>query len=189
MNPLKKKVSPQEMKAKLSIALKKLEKREQIVSAKRARSRNDAKEALRQGNERDYRVSSRRYSLIDGQFNAVSNLNEMAMSTIDVLEMQENVNEIIEIGQMLSSYQKSLGIDNQKLQDALTNINVSMEHLAEATEMISTTIDSIAEASPEASGIQDSLRNELLAEIQSEALPAEKEEKTLKSKIEEAQRE
>ena len=115
-------------------------------------------------------------------------INIRAMSTLDILEMQANVNEIIEIGEMLSEYQKSLGIDNEKLQSALTNINVSMENLTEATEMISTTIDTIAEASPEATATQDMLRNELLAEIETEAAPAEKEEE-LEEKIREAQRE
>jgi hypothetical protein len=186
---LKKKVSPQEMKSKLAIALKKLEKREQVIDGKRGRSRDEAKESLKKGDERGFRVASRRYSLIDGQMSAVSNLTEMAMSTLDILEMQANVNEIVEIGSMLSEYQKSLGIDNDKLQDALTNINVSMENLTEATEMISTTIDSIAEASPEATSTQEMLRSELMAEIETEVAPAAKVEEELEEKIKEAQRE
>ena len=188
MSILKKKISPTEMKTKLAIAQKKLDKREDVIDSKREKARNEAKEALKKGDERSFRVASRRYSLIDSQMNAVSNLSEMTQSTIDIIDMQTSINDVIEIGQMLSDYQERLGIDNNKLQDALTNINVSMENLSTATEMISTTIDTITEATPEATATQESLRSELLAEIQGE-VPAGKVEEELEEKIKEAQRE
>lgn len=180
----RKKISPEELKTKLMIAEKKLEKRENQLKEKHYQTREKAKEALRKGDERAFRVLSRRYGMLQGQINAISNMVEIAATMIDLVEMQQGLNEIVEIGSMLKDFQEKLGIDSKKVEALVTNIRTSSEKLVTYSEMIANTVDAIAAGSIEATQAQEELRKELLAEIAAESKEEEEIEKKIKEEEE-----
>ncbi len=177
----KEKLSPEELKTKLSIAQSKLEKREKQLKSKQDQARDEAKKSLRSGDERGFRTTSRRYSMLQGQTTAIVNMVEMSTSMTDMVEMQEGLKDVVEIGTELMKYQDKMGIDNEQLEKAVTNVRVSMEKLNTASEMISNTMDAMATGSVEATEAQESLRAELMAELKGEeAVTTELEEKIKK---------
>src|SRR5574341_1007394 len=111
MGFLSKKISPEELKTKLSIHEQRLSARENDLKRKRQKARDEAKQALGGGNDREFRVKSRRYGMLDGQVNTISSMVEMAQSMGDVIEMQQGLKEVVQIGADMGRYQKQLGID------------------------------------------------------------------------------
>lgn len=166
-NPFKK-VSPEEMKTKLAISEQRLTAREKELIKKQQKSRDMAKEALAKGNDREFRVASRRHSLVEGQVNTIGSMVEMAQSMSDVIEMQTGLKEVVEIGEDLGQWQKQLGFDTSKLEGAVTNIRTSMEKVNTATSMMTSSMDAAMGGTTELNDMQDSLRAELLAELSSE---------------------
>jgi len=183
-NPFKK-VSPEEMKTKLSISEQRLSARENELLKKRQKSRTLAKEALANGNDREFRVASRRYSMVDGQVNTISSMVEMAQSMSDVIEMQTGLKEVVDIGNDLGKWQKQLGFDTSKLEGAVTNIRTSMEKVNTATTMMTSSMDAAMGGGTELSELQDSLRGELLAELSSETTSEDKLSKKIEEEMEE----
>lgn len=183
MELFKKKVSPDEMKTKLSISEQRLTARENELGKKRQKARDEAKQALADGNDREFRVASRRYSMVDGQTATIGSMVEMAQSMIDVIEMQTGLNEVAEIGVDLGRWQKELGLDSKKLESAVTNIRTSMERVNTATTMMTSTMDAAMAGGSELSDVQDSLRSELLAEIGVEKVEDEKLTKEIEEEI------
>jgi len=165
-NPFKK-VSPADMKTKLSISEQRLTSREKELKKKQEKARKEAKEALANGNDREFRVASRRYSLVEGQVNTISSMVEMAQSMSDVIEMQTGLKEVVEIGEDLGQWQKQLGLDVGSLESAVTNIRTSMEKVNTATTMMTSSMDAAMGGNSELTEMQDSLRSELLAELSS----------------------
>ncbi|MFA4957822.1 MAG: hypothetical protein WC556_12705 [Candidatus Methanoperedens sp.] len=165
MDIFKKKISPEELKTKLSIYEQRLSARENELKRKRQKSRDEAKQALSQGNDREYRVNSRRYGMLDGQVNTISSMVEMAQSMGDVIEMQQGLKEVVEIGADIGKYQKQMGIDTKQLEGAITNIRTSMERVGVATSTMTSAMDAAMSGNQELSEVQDSLRSELLAEM------------------------
>ena len=176
---IRKKITPEEMKMKLSISEQKLEKMENQLNDKSQKARLQAKQALKNGDERKFRISSRRYGMTNGQIQAITSMAEMATSMKDMLEMQEGLKEVVTIGNDLKRYQDKLGIDSKQLEHAMVTVQTSMEKLNNATEIISTTMDAISASSPEATRAQDELKNELMAELQSEGVEEEELEKKI----------
>ncbi len=172
-NPFKK-VSPEEMKTKLAISEQRLSAREKELDKKRQKARDQAKEALAAGNDREFRVASRRHSMVEGQVNTISSMVEMAQSMSDVIEMQGGLNEVAEIGNDLGKWQKQMGFDTSKLESAVTNIRTSMEKVNSATTMMTTSMDAAMGGGTELSEMQDSLRGELLAELSSDTASEDK---------------
>jgi len=168
MELFKKKVSPEELHTKLALAGKRLEKRESMLKDKQNKAKDEAKDALRNGDERGFRLASKRHAMIGSQVNAISGMVEMSQSMKDVIEMQEGLKEVVEIGSMLKDYQDHLGIDTKQMEAAVTNIRTSMEKVNTATEMISTTMEAVTSGDVEVSESQESLKAELMAEIESE---------------------
>lgn len=183
-NPFKK-VSPDEMKTKLSMSEQRLSARERELEKKRNTAREKAKEALANGNDREFRVASRRHSMVEGQVNTISSMVEMAQSMSDVIEMQSGLKEVVEIGNDLGKWQKQLGFDTSQLEGAVTNIRTSMEKVNTATTMMTSSMDAAMGGGTELSEMQDSLRSELLAELSSDTVSDDK----LSKKIEEEMQE
>lgn len=182
---LRRKVSPDELKTKLLIASKKLEKREAQMKEQQRKARELAKESLKKGDERGFRLASKRYGLITGQLQAISGMVEMAQSMSDVVEMQEGIKEIAEIGSELKKYQEQLGLDSKEFEKALTNIRSAVEKVNVASEMISTQLEAMTAPSAEVTAAQEELRKELLAELSVEGEEIEE----LEKKIEKAEKE
>jgi hypothetical protein len=183
-NPFKK-VSPDDLKTKLAISEQRLTAREKELTKKRDKAREEAKSALENGNDREFRVASRRYSMVEGQVNTIGSMVEMAQSMSDVIEMESGLKEVVEIGENLGQWQKQLGFDTSKLEHAVTNIRQSMEKVNTATNMMTSSMDAAMSGGSELSEMQDSLRAELLAELSTE----EKAEEKLEKKIEEEMKE
>jgi hypothetical protein len=166
MDLFKKRMSPQELVTKISISEKKLEKREAQIREKRDRSRDDAKNALKNGDERGFRVASKQYGSLQGQASTVGSMLEMSSTMRNALEDQESLTEIVEIGKDLAFAQKAMGFDSQKMEAAITAIRTSVEKVTATSELLSTQMETLT--SPEASKEQESLKAELMAELKSE---------------------
>jgi len=69
---------------------------------------------------------------------------------------------------LLKNYQDQLGIDTKQIEAAVTNIRTSMEKVNAATEMISTTMDTVSSGDIEVTEAQESLRAELMTELETE---------------------
>lgn len=184
-NPFKK-VSPDELKTKLAISEQRLSAREKELIKKKNKAREEAKNALSEGNDREFRVASRRYSLVDGQVNTIGSMVEMAQSMTDVIEMQTGLKEVVEIGQDLGKWQKQLGFDTNKMESAITNIRTSMEKVNTATSMMTSSMDVAMSGNTELSEMQDALRSELLAEISGEKVSEDKLSKKIESELSES---
>ncbi len=167
-NVFKKKLTPEELKTKLLLSSKKLEKREAQLKDKAETTRRDAKGALKRGDDRAFRLSSKRYGMVQGQINTISGMVEMTMSMADIVEMQEGLKEVVDIGNELKTYQERLGLDTKALEQAVTNIRLATEKVNTASEMITQTMDAISSGDIEVNTSQESLKKELLAELKSE---------------------
>lgn len=163
-----KKSSPEGLKVKLLMAINRLEKREKDYSNKEDTARAKAKDDLRNGDERGFRVSSKKLAMLKSQHSAISGMVEMAQSMRDVIDMQNGLKDIVEIGSLLKNYQDQLGIDTKQIEAAVTNIRTSMEKVNAATEMISTTMDTVSSGDIEVTEAQESLRAELMTELETE---------------------
>jgi hypothetical protein len=164
----KKKQSPEELQTKLSMTSGKLENRERQLKSQQNQAKEEAKNALKNGDERGFRLASKRHAMLNSQLNAMGGMVEMAQGMRDVIEMQEGLKEVVEIGSMLKDYQDQMGIDTKQMEAAVTNIRTSMEKVNSATEMISTTMEAVSSGDVEVGEAQESLKAELMAEIESE---------------------
>lgn len=84
----------------------------------------ESKQSIASGNDKEYMVSSRRYSMLEEQVGTISNMVEMAQSMTDVIEMQQGLKDVVEIGNDLGIYRKQLGINTVQLESAITNIRI-----------------------------------------------------------------
>jgi hypothetical protein len=164
----KKKLTPGELRTKLAMANKRLEKRERTLVDKRDRARGNAREALKNGDERGFRLASKRFALVNGQIQAISGMVEMAAIMLDIVEMQTSLSEIVEIGGMLKDYQDKLGINTKQMEKMLKNLQVSMDKVDSAAEMINTSMEVATAGDITTSEAQDQLKSELMAEIEAE---------------------
>ncbi|MEA1984099.1 MAG: hypothetical protein U9N13_00415 [Euryarchaeota archaeon] len=185
-NPFKK-VSPEELKTKLAISGQRLTARENELIKKRQKARDQAKDALTSGNDREFRIASRRHSMVEGQVNTISSMVEMAQSMEDVIEMETGLKEVVEIGDNLGKWQKQLGFDTAKLEGAVTSIRTSMEKVNTATNMMTSSMDAAMTGGNELTDMQDSLRAELLAELSSETASEDKLSKKIESEMKESE--
>lgn len=178
------KISPEELKTRLKISESKLQKREAQMKDKMEKARTESKDALKRGDERGFRVASKRFAMVNSQANAISGMVEMTSSMVDVVEMQEGLKEVAAIGGELKMYQDKLGIDTKQMEKAMTNIRTSMEKVNQATDMITTTMEAVTSGDVEVTAAQDSLKRELMAELKTEGA----EETELEEKIKKAEK-
>jgi hypothetical protein len=178
----KKKMTPEELKTKLVIAEKKLQKRERQLADRKERSKAEAKEALKSGDERNFRMASKRYGLLEGQLKAIGGMVEMATVMLDMVEMQLGLKEVVEIGAMLKDYQEQIGIDTKTMEKCITNLQTSMDKIEGASEMINTSMEVMTSGDIAVSEAQESLRSELVAELEAEGGTGGLEEKIREAK-------
>ncbi len=171
-------ITKAELKTKLMMSSRKLEKREKLLRSKEEKARQEAKKALEAGDERGFKKASRRFSLVHGQVEAITGMVDMSTTMCEMVEMQEGIEDIVKIGDDLKAYQSQLGINPMELESAITNIRTSMEKVTASSDMINLTMDSIAEGA-ETSELQEELRSELMAEITEEGVEEEELERKL----------
>jgi len=181
----KKKTTPEEMQTKILISQKKLEKREAQLKDKRDKARSEAKEALARGDERGFRVASKEFGGAMGQLNTVGTMVEMSSTMKNALEDQQNITEIVQIGQELAYAQKAMGFDTEKMEAAITNIRTSVEKVNNTTEILQTQMETLS-SSPESNKEQESLKSELMAELKADTATTEKLEDKIKKEREAA---
>jgi hypothetical protein len=168
MELFKKKVTPQELETKLAIAEKKLLKREESIKERRDKARGGAKDALKSGDERTFKLESRKYASIQGQLNTVSSMIEMAVTMKDAIQQQKDLTDLVEIGGDLIEAQKVLGFDTAQIEKAVTGIRSAVERVQTASEMIATQTELLTQGTGETTKEQESLRAELMAELKVE---------------------
>lgn len=168
----KKKVTPQELETKLTIAEKKLLKREESIKERKDKARDSAKEALKNGDERTFKLESRKYASIQGQMNTVGSMIEMAATMKDAIQQQKDLTELVAIGGDLIEAQKLLGFDTEQIEKAVTGIRMAVEKVQTASEMIATQTELLTSTS-ETTKEQEALRAELMAELKVEGVKEE----------------
>jgi hypothetical protein len=181
MDLFKKKPSPQELITKISMAESKLAKREAQLRDRKDKAREEAKNCLKNGDERGFRVASKQFGSVMGQLNTLGSMLEMASTMRNALEDQQALTEIVAIGGDLAAAQKSMGLDPTKLEATISNINASIQKVTQTSEALSTQMDLLS--SPEASSTQESLKAELMAELKADT----GQEDSLEAKIKAAQ--
>ncbi len=176
------KPSPQEVIARIRLAKSKLEGKKKELDREENRARNEAKRALQTGNEAEFRVASKKYSMIQGQLKAISGFIELAANSLNVLDLQQNFKEVVEIGELLKSVQSEMGLDTGQLEKAIGDIQATFEQVNGAAEMINNAVGAMINTG-ELGEEEEKLREELMAEIEGETGVTEKEaelEKKLK---------
>ncbi len=163
----KRKATPGEMTTKIAIAEAKLSRREDEIKAKRAKARAQAKDALSRGDERGFRVASKEYGSAQGQLNTVGTMVEMSQTMKNALEDQQDITEIVQIGQELAYAQKLMGFDTEKLEQAITNIKTAVDKVNTTSEILGIQMEALTNT-PESSKEQETLKAELMAEMKAE---------------------
>jgi hypothetical protein len=174
----KRKSTPEEMTTKIAIAELKLSKREAQIKDRRDKARSEAKDALSKGDERGFRVASKEYGSAQGQLNTVGTMVEMSQTMKNALDDQQNITEIVQIGQELAYAQKLMGFDTEKMEQAITNIRSAVDKVNTTSEILGIQMEALTNT-PESSKEQEQLKAELMAEMKAEA----GEEKKLEEKI------
>lgn len=176
------KPSPQEVIARIRLAKSKLEGKKKELDREENRARNEAKRALQTGNEAEFRVASKKYSMIQGQLKAISGFIELAANSLNVLDLQQNFKEVVGIGELLKSVQSEMGLNTGQLEKAIGDIQATYEEVNGAAEMINNAVGAMINTG-ELGEEEEKLREELMAEIEGETGVTEKEaelEKKLK---------
>lgn len=163
----KKKMTPEELKTRLQVTENRLTQNETKARRKADEARTHAKEALRKGDDRAFRTASRRHTLATRQGDMVSGMVEMAGGYSDLVDTQMAMTEILDLGQDLQRFERHMGFDDSKLQEAMTHVRTGMERVNQASGLVTSTMEAVAfeGADPETA---EALKAELLAELQSE---------------------
>ena len=161
----------------------KLEQLRRKIGGRMEESKQEAKKSLERGDERGFRVASRKYIMTKNTCNSIDDLKEMAESMIDLAEMGEVLRDVVEAGGDLAKVQSKLGLDTSQLESSLAKIRTSMDHMGDIANVLTVTIESTLANPKELSTEQEVLRKELLVEIQAEA--KEVTEKVEKEKLRE----
>jgi len=180
------KTAPAEITQKLHIQRFKLEQLSAKLQNRANQTRLEAKRCLERGDERGFRIASRKYSLSKNSLQSVGDLREMAENIIDILEMGEIMHGIVEVGGNLARAQKQLGLDAPRLESSLAKIRTSVTRIDDIASLLSATIDSTLTSSKELSTDQESLRKELLIEIQAGKLEEEKLKDQIRKELDQA---
>jgi len=151
---------------KIEFAIAKLDGKEKTLNKQLQQTREAAKTALKKGDDKGYKSHSRRFQMLKKQLDTTNGMQEKYSKMKDTIDLQENVSEIMEIGESLTDIQKNLGIDIDEIEQVAGNIRTSMEEVDKASELFNTSMDVAMSGSVELDN--DELQDELLAEIQSE---------------------
>jgi hypothetical protein len=167
----------------LSSVIDRLRERESHLKSKTDKAKIEAKEALKIGNERDFRLASKRFGLLTGQLTTISGMIELSQSTLDIIRMQSDFKEMIDIGTLVKECHDGLGIDTGQLEKAITNIRVSNDKINQASSLF-TSASEVMNPGQGETETQTFLRAELMAEIKTEAPVIEKSKEKTKRKRE-----
>ncbi len=163
----KKKLSPQEMKARLLAVQRKLFAHDQETQARAEKAREAAKASLRLGDERGFHRDGNRYSLAARQGEMVRGMLLTVRGMLDVAEAQVGLKEIAAIGDKLQEAQKNLGIDPRPLEQGLAQMRHGVDYVNQAALQMTKTMKlyALEEARPEE---LEEIRKAFMIEIMNE---------------------
>ena len=170
---LGRKVSPAEMQMALKIQRSKLDQASAKFSERTEQGRQEARKALEKGDESGFRMASRKYSMSKSASHSISDLKEMAVEMIDLIDMGELLTGVVGTGEDLARIQRHLGLDSSKLQSSLARISGSMTHMQDMANILSSTIENSISNPMEVTADQEVLRKELLTEMAAEKIHGE----------------
>jgi len=173
--------SVEDVVAKTALTEAKLRKREESLKFRMEKRRQEAKESLKSGNERDAKISLSKCAVLQAQINSVSPMIELAEVLKGTVEGQKDLKDITDIGKILVEVQKEIGYRPEEMEKGIIAIKAATERVTSAFSMLSTLMEGLT-TTPEVTEEQETLRAELMKEIELEkAGTAELEEKIKKA--------
>lgn len=163
----KKRVLPEELKARLLAVQRDLFDHEEDFRQRAAKAREAAKASLRLGDEQGFHRDGHRYSLAARQREMVRGMLLSVRHMLDVVEAQRGLKEIASIGHKLTEAQRRLGIDAKPLEQTLAQMRHGVDYVNQASVQLMKTMKVYAldESSPEE---LEAIRARLLAEVMHE---------------------
>ena len=157
-------LSRKRMKAEMD--LKKFRLNEEMLQERQNGLRVQAKNALAEGNSREYDQLNAKYKSASGGLKMASAAVDASRKMINLMDSQESMSSIVEMSKTVADMQQELGIDPATMEDAVMNIRESMS----LTEEVSNSMQSISDMVTGSEDLQmgDPLKAELMAEIQAE---------------------
>ncbi len=174
-----KKMTSAELLQRLSIQRFKLLKQSEGLKQQLVDSRKEAKETIKMGDEAGFRLASRKYVMLRNTYSSITDLQELAQGMIDVVTVGDILHDVVSTGSNLAKLQGKLGLDSSQFEKSLGKIKTSLVHMESVADTLTMTIESNMPGTKDLSVHQETLKKELLVEIQGEKT----EESKLKDKI------
>lgn len=154
-------------RTKAEMDLSKFLKNEELLKTQQSFYREKAKEALKEGNTREYDLNNAQFKRASGGLKMASAAVDASRNMIGLMDSQESMGSIVEMSHTVAEMQETLGIDPAVMEDAVMNIRESMA----TTDAVSNSMSSISDMVSGSEGLEigDPLKAELMAEIQAES--------------------
>ncbi|RLG14561.1 MAG: hypothetical protein DRN66_01700 [Candidatus Nanohalarchaeota archaeon] len=166
----KKKITPEEMEINLRIITAKIQKRESKLKGIVDKNREEAKHALREGDERRFRRVSQRYGMAQKQLKYVEGLTDTANAMDDAIQMQRGMKDLVSVTEDFAQIQAKLGIDPKRINKAVSHIQQASEKTQAMAENLAMTMDAaLGNQSIEEKEATQTLKDELIGELSAEA--------------------
>lgn len=170
-------------KTKLRTGILSTEKRRINVEKDLEKLRNDAKDALRVGNQMEFKKTTRRYGMLSERANTLATLEEFMHSNLILIENAEFANWIGEIMEKnLNPTLESLKLDDPQIKENLENLGRARERLASQIDTVSETIE-VGMPGVRTEDIETELKEELLAELSAEGEDIKEIEKKISERM------
>lgn len=170
-------------KTKLKTGILSTEKRRINVEKDLEKLRNDAKDALRVGNQMGFKKTTRRYGMLSERANTLATLEEFMHSNLILIENAEFANWIGEVMEKdLNPTLESLKLDDPKIKENLENLGRARERLASQMDTVSETIE-VGMPGVRTEDIETELKEELIAELSAEGEDIKEIEKKISERM------
>lgn len=146
--------------------LKDLQLNEEMLQDRVDGLRNQAKLALKEGNEREYNLLNSKFKSASGGLKMASAAVDAHRKIIDVMDSQQSMSSIIEMSKTVKETQAYLGIDPESMEDAVMDLRESMDMTSAMSDSMTSISDMVSGSDELMRG--DPLKAELMAEIQAE---------------------
>ncbi|MCK5039713.1 MAG: hypothetical protein KAR87_01975 [Candidatus Aenigmarchaeota archaeon] len=169
-NLFKKKITPEEMEVNLRIITAKIQKRESKTRNIVNKNKEEAKQALKEGDERRFKRVSQRYTMAQKQLKYVEGLTDTATAMDDAIQMQKGMKEMVDVTEDFAQIQAKLGIDPSRINKAVSHIQKASEKTQAMAENLALTMDAaLGSHGLEDKEEEDNLKKELMGELSAEA--------------------
>lgn len=147
--------------------LKGLQLNEEMLQDRVNGLRDQAKAALAEGNEREYKLINSKFKSASGGLKMASAAVDAHRKIIDVMDSQQSMSSIIEMSKTVKETQAYLGIDPESMEDAVMDLRESMDMTSAMSDSMTSISDMVSGSDELLRG--DPLKAELMAEIQAES--------------------